>query len=643
MSDEGTYRLKVDESTQGNSESLDNNREESGADSIGVEGSVNVFPVLWQMIRAHRSKMFFSISYGVLSGMLQVSPAIFVALIVYALQNGDMTQAIYYAIGMIIAAVLCAGLYALSTLVSHIIAAEVQASVRGIIAEKLSQVPLGYFQKNSRESIKKLIIDDVEELEDGVAHLIPELTSALVTPCLIVCLMLWLDPLLALMAVFPTVAGFFAFAIIIRGGDALNDRFYQAKTQITETLDEVVSAIPVVKSYNRGDSALKRVHQSFSGFKALVDEWIEAMMVKSSWFYLLTSSNLLLVGPVGYWLYLEQKLSLSMFVFFILTSLSLSTLTASLFGIMSRLRGQEGVINRYCKLMSEPEFKPVSAPLDDEVNGYEVSFEAVHFSYDSHELNTVEGGKQRVPPNANQEAVSDGHLPVVIENLSLRLPQGSFTAIVGPSGSGKSTLAYLLARFWDVQRGAVCIGGVDIRQLSAKKLATLTAFVLQDVFIFTRSVRDNICIGMPQASDEQVIAAAKAAYAHEFIMALPQGYDTVLTDGNGLSLGQKQRLSIARAVMQDAAVLVLDEATAYADPQSEAEVQKALSRLMRGRTVMVIAHRLSTITAADQIIYIDRGKILEKGSHDELLSLDGQYASQWQRHTKAKAFKVTDN
>ena len=595
------------------------------------EGEVNIFGTLWNMIKIHQIEMIKSISFGVLSGLFQLSPAIFIALIAYYLQKGELTFAIYSAVAMIIGAICSVVLFALSTLTSHSIAAEVQATVRNTIANKLSRVSLGYFQNHSRESIKKLMIDDVGDLEDGVAHLIPELTSALVTPLCTLILMSFLHPLLALAAILPTLAGFITFALIISSSD-INERFYHSKTHITETLDEVIGAIPTVKSYNKGDSALKRVHQSFNGFKMIIDDWIDAMMVKNSWFYLLTSSNLFIVAPLGFFLYQDKSLSLALLIFFLLASLSFSTMTSSLFGLMSRMRAQEGAIKRYCALMEEDVLDVPNRCLDDQVNGYHITFDDVSFNYVTSQKKRAHTLRDRVDVKASPQSF--------IKNLNLSIPEQSFTAIVGPSGSGKSTLAYLLARFWDVQSGNITIGGVDLRALSVNKLSSLTAFVLQDVFIFTRSVADNICLGKPNASREEIISAAKAAHAHEFILLLPKGYDTILHNGGGLSLGQKQRISIARALIKDSPILVLDEATAYADPQSEAEVQKALNHLMKNRTVIVIAHRLSTITAANQIIYLENGSIVEKGTHKELLIVNKCYASQWNSHMKAKNFTI---
>lgn len=602
---------------------------------IEEEKDVNAVSVLWYMIRAHRPAMFKAITYGILSSALQLGPAVGVALVVDALYKGDTMIAIYYALAIVVSAVLSAILFAFSTLNSHIIAADTQAEIRKIIAEKLFRVPLGYFRRHSRESIKKLIIDDVGDLEDGIAHLIPEFTSALITPLCILLVMLFLHPLLALAAILPTLLGFMAFAIIIRGCGEINQRFYHSKTDISETIDEVIGAIPTVKSYNKEGSVLKRVNQSFVAFKALIDDWIDAMMVKSSWFYLLTSSNLLIVAPIGYWLYQNNVISFSLLIFFLLASLSFSTMTSALFGIMTRMRGQEGAIKRYQALMSEPELDVLKPCQDGQIRDHTIAFKEVSFSYLS------APNKQRRQNQHQPHFLEKKHtLDTLFKNLNLQLPQGSFTAIVGPSGSGKSTLAYLLARFWDVQAGSITIGGVDIRNLSTEKLSGLTAFVLQDVFIFTRSVRDNIALGKSGASQDDIVAAAKSAYAHEFIQALPQGYDTVLNNGYGLSLGQKQRISIARALIKNAPILLLDEATAYADPQSEVEIQKALNHLMRDRTVVVITHRLSAITGADQIFFLNNGEIVEQGTHESLVQRNDLYASQWRSHMIAKNFTL---
>lgn len=338
-------------------------------------------------------------------------------------------------------------------------------------------------------------------------------------------------------------------------------------------------------------------------------------MVKTNWFTVFASSNLIFVVPLGIYLLATDAVSIPVFVFFILAAMALGTIIASLFSVMNRIRKQEGIVERYKVIMSQPELTQVASSEAQIPSDCSIHFKDVTFSYDETKI---------------------------LDQFSLNIPQGSSVAFVGPSGSGKSTLARLLARFWDVDQGSIQLGGVDLRKIESETLSEHLSFVFQDVFLFSRSVADNLRIGKPDATMDEIIDAAKAAQAHDFISELNDGYDTVLQGGDGLSVGQKQRLSIARAILKNAPVLVLDEATAFADPENEREVQKAIANLAKGKTLIVIAHRLSTIRNIEKIVFVDNGKIIESGTHDELVKKDGSYSKQWKAHKAAQSFRMSN-
>lgn len=267
------------------------------------------------------------------------------------------------------------------------------------------------------------------------------------------------------------------------------------------------------------------------------------------------------------------------------------------------------------QILAEPELKQPSIPKT--TGKYDVKFENVSFSYEK---------------DKEKQAIS---------NVSFHARQGEVTAIVGPSGGGKSTIAHLIPRFFDVDQGIVSIGAVDIRQMESRYLMEQVSFVFQDVYLFKQSIRDNIRLGNQNASDEQIQAAAKAAQCHDFIMALPNGYDTIIGEqGIHLSGGEQQRIAIARAIVKDAPMVVLDEATAFADPENEHLIQKAFEKLMHGKTVIIIAHRLSTVRNADHIIVMDNGRVAEEGSHDALLQKGGRYASMWKTYNETASWTM---
>lgn len=580
-------------------------------DQLGA-GSI---AILFGMISKHKLAMYSAIIFATLSAIIQFAPPAFAGLIIASLQDGNKDIALYFAIGMLVSAIIAVLLFTAATMTSHLIAASVQAQIRLKIAKKLKFVSLGYFSRISGADIKKILVDDVEQVEDGIAHLIPEMTAAIVGPLFILVLMMFIDWRLGIASLLPTFIGLFLMTMMMRNSTELTNRFYRAQADIASKMGEVIEAIPVVKTYNHGDSALRLARNSFANFTNIVAEWIRDSHAQSNWFFLFASSNLIFVTPLSLLFLYQESIGLPVFVFFNLAALTLTLVVSSLFGVMQRIRLQEGLLARYAALMNEEELTPVATADQQVPDGYGVNFNQVSFGYDEEML---------------------------FENLSFNVPSGTSLALVGPSGSGKSTIAKLMARFWDVKGGKITLGGADIRKIEPAELARNLSFVFQDVFLFTRSVKDNILIGRPGASDAEVFAAAKAARVDDFVAELPEGYDTIIDGANSLSVGQKQRLSIARALLRDAPVLVLDEATAFADPENEHEVQKAISNLAKGKTLIIIAHRLSTIQNLDQIMFIDKGKIIEQGTHKELLAKKGAYADQWNSHMAAQTYQVSN-
>ena len=559
---------------------------------------------LFAFLGESNNKMRISIFLAVFGEMFGIVPFLMVALLADELYHGTATiQRILFYSGI---AAICQIIKMLltwrSSLMSHKISFTILKNIREAITDRMAKVPMGVMLETPTGIFKNLIVDNVAKLEDSMAHFMPELPSNIAAPLCSILLIFILDWRMGLASLVTIPLGILFFAAMMRGYAPRMENYMRSANDMNSSLVEYVSGIQVIKAFNRSASSYGKYSKSVNYFHDSTMEWWSQCWFWNAAARAVLPSTLLGTLPVGAWLYMEGTLSLPVFLISLVVPLGFVAPLMKVSEAMEQVSMIKGNLEQVTAFLKTPELVRPSEPVSLGERTYQ--FEDVHFGYKETE---------------------------VLHGISFQTKPGTMTAIVGPSGSGKSTIAKLMAGFWDVTSGSVRFGGQDIRQIPFEQLMGEISYVAQDNFLFDKSIRENIRMGNPAATDEEVEAAAKAANCHDFIMQLEQGYDTLAGDaGDRLSGGERQRITIARAMLKPASVVILDEATAYADPENEALIQQAISKLVAGKTLIVVAHRLNTIRNADQILVVANGNIAARGTQEELLRECPIYQKMWQ-------------
>lgn len=506
--------------------------------------------------------------------------------------------------------------FAISTILSHISAYTILETLRMEIADKLMKAPLGDVMNQTIGKIKNVIVDQVESIEPPLAHFIPEATGNTVVPLGIFIFLSIFDWRMALVSLATIPLALIPFKIMMRNFNEKYDAYMKANNYVNSVIVEYVEGIEVVKAFNQTSSSYEKFAKAVDSFKEFTLAWYQSTWKLMYLAFSILPSTLLVTLPAGLCLYVNDSLTAAQLCMCLILSLSIMAPLMRLQIFINDLKVMEYGIKETLAFINMPELKDAKENVI--LKNYDIELENVDFSYTGKETDNV------------------------LKNINLKLPQGTFTALVGPSGSGKSTVARLIARFWDVSRGCIKIGDKKIEDIPLKQLSKLVSFVTQDNFLFNCSLKENIRLGNLQASDEEVYEAAKAACCDEFIAKLENGYETSAGDaGKKLSGGEKQRIAIARAILKQAPIVILDEATAFTDPENEDKIQKSIMALTKGKTLLVIAHRLSTIQNADQIVLLKDGQVDAVGTQDELLQNSSLYADMWKAHIGAKVWSVS--
>ena len=504
---------------------------------------------------------------------------------------------------------LCRVCHAVSTTLSHAATFEVLANIRRQLTEKLSKLPLGSVLSQSSGTYKNIICERVDSIETTLAHIIPEvLSSAFVPVALIVYMMTinWKLTLISLVCV-PVGAGFFMIMMI--GSKESYENTVVKTKRLNDTAVEYINGIEVIKAFGKAKTSYEKfVIAAKEGADCFID-WMRRCNLWQNISLLIMPYFLLGLLPFGAVFYMNGSVTGADLLMLIILSLGLVSPFMTVASYWDGIAKMGTIIGEATEILERDELiRPDT--MTEKPNGTDIVLRDVHFGYNDEEI---------------------------LHGIDLNIKQGTVNALVGPSGSGKSTIAKLIASFWDVDSGSITIDGVDIRKIPLTEYNKNIAYVSQDNYLFDETIMDNIRMGDPNASDEDVMNAAKACGCHDFIMQLEHGYQTVVGGAGGhLSGGERQRISIARAMLKNAPVIILDEATAYTDPENEALVQSSVARLVQGKTLLVIAHRLSTIASADQIIVIKDGKVDASGTQEELLAKSALYRQMWDTHMAVK-------
>lgn len=545
---------------------------------------------------------------GVLGGMLPYYAA---AQIIIALLQGKTEWPFYLTwCGIAMAGyVLRSCLYSLALSRSHKATFAILKNIRERVLDKLPRMPLGTMIDTSSGKLKQIIVDQVESMETPLAHLLPEMTSNMFAPVCILIFLFVLDWRMALLSLVSIPVGMIFMMAVMKDYGAK----YEGSVKVTQAMNsaivEYIGGIEVIKAFNQGKNSYAKYADRVSANASYFYNWMKSCQFMTSLSKAIFPTTLITVLPAGWLLYNSGSLSVEHYITAMILSLGITGPLMAAMNFVDSLARVGTIVGSVDEILNGEE--QTHGEEEAEFGSRDISLRHVSFGY--HEDTEI------------------------LHDISLDIPAGTMTALVGPSGSGKSTIAKLIAGFWDVKKGRIAIDGHDLKEIPLTQLYDQVAFVSQDNYLFDESIRENIRMGWLGATDAQVEAVAKAAGCDGFIRELENGYDTVVGGGGAhLSGGERQRIAIARAMLKNAPIVILDEATAYIDPENEAVIQKAVAKLIEGKTVIMIAHRLSTITDADNIVVVRDGKLEAQGTHEQLLTECPLYRSMWQAHIAGK-------
>lgn len=567
----------------------------------------------WVMSFAGRKKSLYiaSVLFAAIGVLCSIAPYIIMGNMVRNLIDGNKEWSFYLIQGLLMAVFWLARvtLHSISTTCSHTATFHVLAGIRKEMCDKLARVPLGYVKDTPSGSLKNVMVERLDSVETTLAHILPEFTGNLLAPFCVFIYMLTIDWRMALISLITLPLALFCYAFMMIGYEESYQNTVTKTKILNDTAVEYINGIEVIKAFGKAKTSYERfVIAAKEGASCFV-EWMRSCNIPFSLGMILAPYTMVTVLPFGGMFVRNGSLSAADFIMIIILSIGLITPLITCMSYSDDLARLNTILGEVTGILT---WEELERPEKD--------------------------SRKPVDTSITLENVTFGYLEKeVLHGIHMQMPSGTVNALVGPSGSGKSTIAKLIASLWDVKEGSIKIGGVDIRNLSLESYNNMVAYVSQDNYLFDDTIRENIRMGCPGATDADVENVAKKSGCHEFIMQLEKGYDTIVGGSGGhLSGGERQRIAIARAMLKNAPIVILDEATAYTDPENEAVIQSSVAKLVQGKTLIVIAHRLSTIADADNIFVIKDGRIAEQGTHERLLKANNLYKSMWDAHISVK-------
>ena len=568
-----------------------------------------------EVLKEHKGKVFTSALIAIIGVGLDVVPYFSVANIINNIVEGKVEIGAYipYILAVLVGLLGSVLFHELSTIISHNLAYRVIEGKRKKLVDKLSKISMGEIEKRSSGQWSQFMVETLDKMEQPIAHVIPEVIANLLIPIVLVVIIFIMDWRIGVANLLTIPLGLLFFMMMMRGYEEKSKRYQEASKAMNTTMVEYVNGIKVIKAFNKSASSFGKFKETVNENKKAMLDWYLSVCFSMTGAMETIPATMIFVLPTSLYLFMQGSVEMSSLIMCILLSYASYKPLIKAMSHLETMANVKMVMKEINKVMEIPDLE--RGKQLKHIKSYDVEFQNVSFAYDESKN--------------------------VLNNISFKANEKELTAIVGNSGGGKSTIAKLIAGFWNIDKGKILIGDVDLNDMPLKQNMELITYVSQENFLFNKTILENLRVAKEDASMDEIKEACVKASCHDFIMNLPNGYETVVGEGgSSLSGGERQRIVIARSFLKNSPIVLLDEATAYSDPDNEAIIQESIDALIKDKTVIMIAHRLSTIVKANKIIVVDNGNIVEEGSHEKLLELNGRYREMWDVYTEAKEIEV---